>query len=70
MAFRLIIKPFMDAWTWDEDRIDRWLRFARLASDAGAGAMTDDDVLHRNAAGIAHHKLAGHRLLETNRRTV
>jgi hypothetical protein len=23
MAFRLFIKPFMDAWTWDEDRIDR-----------------------------------------------
>jgi 7,8-dihydro-6-hydroxymethylpterin dimethyltransferase len=23
MAFRLMIKPFMDAWTWDEDRIDR-----------------------------------------------
>jgi len=22
-AFRLFIKPFMDAWTWDEDRIDR-----------------------------------------------
>jgi 7,8-dihydro-6-hydroxymethylpterin dimethyltransferase len=22
-AFRLLIKPFMDAWTWDEDRIDR-----------------------------------------------
>ena len=23
MAFRLVVKPFMDAWTWDEDRIDR-----------------------------------------------
>jgi len=23
MAFRLIVKPFMDAWTWDQDRIDR-----------------------------------------------
>ena len=23
MAFRVMIKPFMDAWTWDEDRIDR-----------------------------------------------
>lgn len=23
MAFRLFIKPFMDAWTWDQDRIDR-----------------------------------------------
>lgn len=23
MAFRLMVKPFMDAWTWDEDRIDR-----------------------------------------------
>jgi hypothetical protein len=22
-AFRVFIKPFMDAWTWDEDRIDR-----------------------------------------------
>jgi hypothetical protein len=22
-AFRLLIKPFMDAWSWDEDRIDR-----------------------------------------------
>jgi uncharacterized radical SAM superfamily Fe-S cluster-containing enzyme len=22
-AFRIFIKPFMDAWTWDEDRIDR-----------------------------------------------
>lgn len=22
-AFRLFIKPFMDAWTWDQDRIDR-----------------------------------------------
>jgi uncharacterized radical SAM superfamily Fe-S cluster-containing enzyme len=22
-TFRLLIKPFMDAWTWDEDRIDR-----------------------------------------------
>jgi uncharacterized radical SAM superfamily Fe-S cluster-containing enzyme len=22
-CFRLFIKPFMDAWTWDEDRIDR-----------------------------------------------
>jgi uncharacterized radical SAM superfamily Fe-S cluster-containing enzyme len=22
-TFRLFIKPFMDAWTWDEDRIDR-----------------------------------------------
>lgn len=22
-AFRLFIKPFMDSWTWDEDRIDR-----------------------------------------------
>jgi uncharacterized radical SAM superfamily Fe-S cluster-containing enzyme len=22
-AFRLFIKPFMDAWSWDEDRIDR-----------------------------------------------
>ena len=22
-AFRLMIKPFMDAWTWDQDRIDR-----------------------------------------------
>lgn len=23
MAFRVMVKPFMDAWTWDEDRIDR-----------------------------------------------
>lgn len=23
MAFRLMVKPFMDDWTWDEDRIDR-----------------------------------------------
>lgn len=23
MAFRLMVKPFMDAWTWDEDRINR-----------------------------------------------
>ena len=23
MAFRLMVKPFMDAWTWDQDRIDR-----------------------------------------------
>ena len=23
IPFRLFIKPFMDAWTWDEDRIDR-----------------------------------------------
>jgi hypothetical protein len=23
MAFRLMVKPFMDAWSWDEDRIDR-----------------------------------------------
>jgi uncharacterized radical SAM superfamily Fe-S cluster-containing enzyme len=23
MVFRLMVKPFMDAWTWDEDRIDR-----------------------------------------------
>jgi len=23
MAFRIMIKPFMDAWSWDEDRIDR-----------------------------------------------
>lgn len=23
MTFRLMIKPFMDAWTWDQDRIDR-----------------------------------------------
>lgn len=23
VAFRIMIKPFMDAWTWDEDRIDR-----------------------------------------------
>jgi len=22
-TFRLFIKPFIDAWTWDEDRIDR-----------------------------------------------
>ena len=22
-AFRIMVKPFMDAWTWDEDRIDR-----------------------------------------------
>jgi uncharacterized radical SAM superfamily Fe-S cluster-containing enzyme len=22
-TFRLFLKPFMDAWTWDEDRIDR-----------------------------------------------
>ena len=22
-AFRLFVKPFMDAWTWDQDRIDR-----------------------------------------------
>ena len=22
-TFRLFIKPFMDAWTWDQDRIDR-----------------------------------------------
>jgi len=22
-TFRILIKPFMDAWTWDEDRIDR-----------------------------------------------
>jgi uncharacterized radical SAM superfamily Fe-S cluster-containing enzyme len=22
-TFRLLVKPFMDAWTWDEDRIDR-----------------------------------------------
>jgi len=22
-TFRLLIKPFMDAWSWDEDRIDR-----------------------------------------------
>jgi uncharacterized radical SAM superfamily Fe-S cluster-containing enzyme len=22
-TFRLLIKPFMDAWTWDDDRIDR-----------------------------------------------
>jgi uncharacterized radical SAM superfamily Fe-S cluster-containing enzyme len=23
MAFRIMIKPFMDAWSWDQDRIDR-----------------------------------------------
>lgn len=23
VAFRIMVKPFMDAWTWDEDRIDR-----------------------------------------------
>lgn len=23
MAFRIMVKPFMDSWTWDEDRIDR-----------------------------------------------
>lgn len=23
LAFRLMVKPFMDAWTWDDDRIDR-----------------------------------------------
>ena len=23
MAFRIMVKPFMDAWTWDQDRIDR-----------------------------------------------
>ena len=23
MAFRIMVKPFMDAWTWDDDRIDR-----------------------------------------------
>lgn len=23
IAFRLMVKPFMDAWTWDQDRIDR-----------------------------------------------
>lgn len=23
MAFRLMVKPFMDDWTWDQDRIDR-----------------------------------------------
>jgi len=22
-AFRIMVKPFMDAWTWDQDRIDR-----------------------------------------------
>jgi hypothetical protein len=22
-TFRLLVKPFMDAWTWDQDRIDR-----------------------------------------------
>lgn len=22
-AFRILVKPFMDAWTWDQDRIDR-----------------------------------------------
>ncbi len=23
IAFRMMVKPFMDAWTWDQDRIDR-----------------------------------------------
>ena len=23
VAFRIMVKPFMDAWTWDQDRIDR-----------------------------------------------
>lgn len=23
LAFRVMVKPFMDAWTWDQDRIDR-----------------------------------------------
>jgi hypothetical protein len=23
VAFRIMVKPFMDAWSWDEDRIDR-----------------------------------------------
>ena len=23
LAFRIMVKPFMDAWTWDQDRIDR-----------------------------------------------
>jgi uncharacterized radical SAM superfamily Fe-S cluster-containing enzyme len=23
MTFRIMVKPFMDAWTWDQDRIDR-----------------------------------------------
>lgn len=23
MTFRMMVKPFMDAWTWDQDRIDR-----------------------------------------------
>lgn len=22
-AFRIMVKPFMDAWSWDQDRIDR-----------------------------------------------
>jgi 7,8-dihydro-6-hydroxymethylpterin dimethyltransferase len=22
-TFRLLVKPFMDAWSWDQDRIDR-----------------------------------------------
>ena len=23
MTFRIMVKPFMDSWTWDQDRIDR-----------------------------------------------
>jgi len=48
-TFRLFIKPFMDAWTWDEDRIDRCCThvirpdgqldsFCRYYGAGGAGA--------------------------------
>jgi len=47
-TFRLLIKPFMDAWTWDQDRIDRCCThvirpdgkldsFCRYYSGAGTG---------------------------------
>jgi uncharacterized radical SAM superfamily Fe-S cluster-containing enzyme len=46
-TFRLFIKPFMDAWTWDEDRIDRCCTHV-IRPD---GAL---DSFCRYYAGLAH----------------
>lgn len=55
-TFRLFLKPFMDAWSWDEDRIDRCCThvirpdgaldsFCRYYFNGGAAAFQKEDLV-------------------------
>lgn len=54
-TFRVFIKPFMDAWTWDEDRIDRCCTHV-IRPDGKLDSFCRYYSGFSNAATLSHHE--------------